>query len=58
MSFSAHEGQRPRFWWRISEKQENFVRGNSKLQDPMSFVANTEERLRKNHPLRDQAARR
>jgi transposase/AraC-like DNA-binding protein len=36
----------------ISEKPENFVRGNSKLQNPMFFVANTEERLPKNHPLR------
>lgn len=47
-----HEGQRPRFWRRISEIQENFVRGNSKLQNPMFFVANTEERLPKTHPLR------
>jgi len=28
------------------------VRGNSQLQNPMFFVANTEERLAKNHPLR------
>jgi len=28
------------------------VRGNPKLQNPMFFVANTEERLAKNHPLR------
>lgn len=28
------------------------MRGNSKLQNPMFFVANTEERLPKNHPLR------
>jgi transposase len=28
------------------------VRGNPKLQNPMFFVANTEERLPKNHPLR------
>lgn len=28
------------------------MRGNSKLQNPMFFVANTEERLAKNHPLR------
>jgi transposase len=37
---------------RFCEKQEDFVRGNSKLQNPMFFVANTEERLPKNHPLR------
>lgn len=37
---------------RISEKQETFVRGNAQLQKPMFFVANTEERLTKNHPLR------
>lgn len=28
------------------------MRGNSKLQNPMFFVANTEERLAKNHPRR------
>jgi integrase len=28
------------------------VRGNPKLQNPMFFGANTEERLAKNHPLR------
>ena len=28
------------------------MRGNPKLQNPMFFVANTEERLPKNHPLR------
>lgn len=28
------------------------MRGNSKLQNPMFFVANTEERLPKTHPLR------
>ncbi len=28
------------------------MRGNSKLQNPMFFVANTEERLPKDHPLR------
>jgi transposase len=37
---------------RIFRKQENFVRGNPKLQNPMFFVANTEERLPENHPLR------
>jgi transposase len=47
-----HEGHAPRFWRRISGNQENFVRGNPKLQNPMFFVANTEERLPKNHPLR------
>ena len=52
MLFSTHEGQGPRFLRRISRKQENFVRGNRKLQNPMFFVANTEERLAKDHPLR------
>ena len=47
-----HEGQTPRFARRISAKQENFVRGNPKLQNPMFFVVNTDERLAKNHPLR------
>ncbi len=28
------------------------MRGNPKLQNPMFFVANTEERLPENHPLR------
>ena len=28
------------------------MRGNPKLQNPMFFIANTEERLAKNHPLR------
>lgn len=37
---------------RISEKQENLVRGNPNLQNPMFFVANTEEQLSKDHPLR------
>ncbi len=52
MHFILHEGHTPRFLRRISGKQENFVRGNPKLQNPMFFVANTEERLPKNHPLR------
>jgi transposase len=47
-----HEGRTPRLGRRISENQENFVRGNTKLQNPMFFVANTEERLAKGHPLR------
>jgi len=47
-----HEGHTPRCGRRISGKQENFVRGNPKLQNPMFFVANTEERLAKSHPLR------
>jgi transposase len=47
-----HEAWTPRFGRRISGIQENFVRGNSKLQNPMFFVANTEERLPKTHPLR------
>src|SRR5712692_1781210 len=52
MHFSMHEGHTPRCGRRISGKQENFVRGNPKLQNPMFFVANTEERLAKSHPLR------
>src|SRR2546426_454335 len=52
MHFSMHEARTPRFGRRFFEIQENFVRGNSKLQNPMFFVANTEERLAKNHPLR------
>jgi len=52
MLFSTHEAYTPRFLRRISRKQENFVRGNPQLQNPMFFVANTEERLAKNHPLR------
>ena len=52
MQFILHEGPTPRFLRRFSEKQENFVRGNPKLQNPMFFVANTEERLPQNHPLR------
>lgn len=52
MLLSKHEGCPPPFLRRISRKQENFVRGNPKLQNPMFFVANTEERLPKNHPLR------
>src|SRR6266849_1599476 len=52
MHFSMHEARTPRFGRRFFQIQENFVRGNSKLQNPMFFVANTEERLAKNHPLR------
>ena len=52
MHMSRHEARTPRFLRRISRKQENFVRGNPKLQNPMFFVANTEERLAKDHPLR------
>jgi transposase len=52
MHFNMHEGSTPRFSRRFSEKQENFVRGNPKLQNPLFYVANTEERLAKNHPLR------
>jgi transposase len=47
-----HEGRTPRWEQRICENQEDFVRGNPKLQNPMFFVANTEERLAKEHPLR------
>ena len=52
MHFSMHEAQTPRFRRQFFRIQENFVRGNSKLQNPMFFVANTEERLAQNHPLR------
>src|SRR5437870_11908580 len=52
MHFSMHEARTPRFGRRFFQIQENFVRGNSKLQNPMFFVANTEERLAKNHLLR------
>jgi transposase len=52
MHFNMHGAQTPRFSRQFSRKQENFVRGNSKLQNPMFYVANTEERLAKNHPLR------
>lgn len=52
MLLNMREAQTPRFLRRISRNQENFVRGNPKLQNPMFFVANTEERLAKNHPLR------
>jgi transposase len=52
MHVIKHEGRTPRFLRRISQSEENFVRGNPKLQNPMFFVANTEERLAKDHPLR------
>jgi transposase len=52
MLICLHEARTPRFGRRISEFQENFVRGNTKSQNPMFFVANTEERLAKTHPLR------
>jgi transposase len=47
-----HEGGRQHVGQRIFGTQENFVRGNAELQNPMFFVANTEERLAKTHPLR------
>jgi transposase len=47
-----HEAPVPRLKRPICEIQENFVRGDPKLQNPMFFVANTEERLAKGHPLR------
>jgi len=50
--FKLHEGRKPRWGRPFSKKEEDFVRGNPKLQNPMFFVANTEERLAKNHPLR------
>lgn len=52
MHCNLHEGQKPRFGRPFSKKEENLVRGNPKLQNPMFFVANTEERLPKEHPLR------
>lgn len=47
-----HEAETPRRLWAKSLVEVNFVRGNANLQNPMFFVANTEERLGKNHPLR------
>jgi transposase len=47
-----HEARTPRFGRRISEFQEYFVHGNTQSQNPMFFVADTEERLAKAHPLR------
>jgi len=52
MHVIKHEARTPPLLRRISRRQENFVRGNPKLQNPMFFVANTEERLAKDHPLR------
>ena len=52
MHFSMHEAGTPRFERRFFQIQENFVRGNPELQNPMFFVANTEERLANTHPLR------
>lgn len=52
MHFSMHEAQLPSGKWAKSLVKENFVRGNANLQNPMFFVANTEERLPKTHPLR------
>ncbi len=52
MLFTMREVGTPRLLRRISQGEVNFVRGNPKLQNPMFFVANTEERLPKDHPLR------
>jgi hypothetical protein len=52
MHKDTHDARMPRFQRRIFQIQENFVRGNPRLQNPMFFVANTEERLPQNHPLR------
>lgn len=52
MHLIMHEARTPRFLRRISHSEVDFVRGNSRLQNPMFFVANTEERLAKDHPLR------
>ncbi len=52
MLFDVREARTRRFLRRITEKWENFVRGKPKLQTPMFFVANTEERLAPDHPLR------
>ncbi len=51
MRFSMHEAQKPRFGPRFYEIEENFVCGNTQLQNPMFFVANTEECLPKTHRL-------
>ena len=48
----SHEGEAPQYCGEIFQKKEPFVRGNPKLQNPMFFVANTEERLAADHPLR------
>jgi hypothetical protein len=53
MLIYLHEARTPRFGRRISEFQKNFVRGNTKLQAPMFFGANTEDRLAKTHLLAD-----
>jgi transposase len=52
MHVIKHEGRTPRFLRQISQSEVDFVRGNSQLQNPMFFVANTEDRLAKDHPLR------
>ena len=52
MHLYSHEGEKPRLSGGIFQKEEPCVRGNPKLQNPMFFVANTEERLPKDHPLR------
>ena len=52
MHIHPHDGETLRLSGEIFQKEEPFVRGNPKLQNPMFFVANTEERLPKDHPLR------
>src|SRR5574337_264648 len=47
-----HEARMACLGRQIYPMKENFVRGNPKLQNPMFFVANTEERLAADHPLR------
>ncbi len=52
MHIYLHEARTSRFCGEMFQIQEAFVRGNPKLQNPMFFIANTEERLPKDHPLR------
>ena len=52
MPMNLREGQKPQLRGGIFPKEKPFVRGNGQLQNPMFFVANTEERLAADHPLR------
>lgn len=50
MPFETHGSKNSQF--QIFSQEKPFVRGNRQLQNPMFFVANTEERLAADHPLR------
>ena len=52
MPIKLPEGPTLRFRDGICPDKESGVRGNRELQNPMFFVANTEERLAADHPLR------